>query len=214
MTRWPIAPQFTPMPVARLTPMMEKTRIWIVEVGIRNRVKNVVTAKPIARTMRSAVKARPTVYSLSADLRTRYGPGHGGSGAPRPGLRRLVRRARAADRDAEWRQPRRLRRSRGSVGPAGRRGRGLPRPAGARHRRPDADDDAGRDHRALPPRDLLRDPRGGRRLQWEQDRGAARDTAREACHRDRAGLNADQRGADGSGAVADAQAGGHRIAGD
>ena len=25
--------------------MMEKTRIWIVEVGIRNRLKNVVTAK-------------------------------------------------------------------------------------------------------------------------------------------------------------------------
>ena len=32
--------------------MMEKTRIWIVEVGIRKRLKNVVTAKatPITTT--------------------------------------------------------------------------------------------------------------------------------------------------------------------
>src|SRR3954447_19265260 len=108
-------------------------------------------AKPIARTMRTAVTGPPTLSSLSADLRTRYGPPHGGSRAPRSWVRRLVRRARAADRDAERHEPRRLRGRRGSVGAARGRGRALPRPAGARHRRPDADDDAGRDHRALAP---------------------------------------------------------------
>jgi hypothetical protein len=64
MTRWPIAPQFTPMPVARLTPMIEKTRIWIVEVGILNWLKKVVTANatPITTTCcstESGTEVRP-----------------------------------------------------------------------------------------------------------------------------------------------------------
>ena len=52
--------------------MMEKTRIWIVEVGIRNRLKKVVTAKatPITTTCRStesgtAVSPEPTRSSTA-----------------------------------------------------------------------------------------------------------------------------------------------------
>jgi hypothetical protein len=60
------------MPVARLTPTIEKTRIWIVEVGMRKRLKKVVTAKatPITTTWRStdsgtAVNPEPTRFSTS-----------------------------------------------------------------------------------------------------------------------------------------------------
>src|SRR5205823_3654482 len=51
-TRCSIDDQLTPVPVARATPTTEKTRIWIVEVGIRKRLKKVVTAKatPITTT--------------------------------------------------------------------------------------------------------------------------------------------------------------------
>ena len=50
--RWPIEDHCTPAPVASATPTTEKTRIWIVEVGMRNRLKNVVTANatPITTT--------------------------------------------------------------------------------------------------------------------------------------------------------------------
>ena len=75
---------------------------------------------------------------------------HGGARGGRPGLRRLVRRARAADRDAEWSQPRRLRRRRGGLGAAG--GRGGPRPSAPRRDRDrelDADHDTGSDHRRV-----------------------------------------------------------------
>ncbi len=71
-TRWPIALHWTPMPVARLTPTTEKTRIWMVEVGMRKRLKKVVTAKatPITTTCRStesgtSVSPEPTRFSTA-----------------------------------------------------------------------------------------------------------------------------------------------------
>ena len=57
----PIAPQRTVPPVASVTPTTEKTRIWIVEVGILKRLKNVVTAKatPITTTSASIESGAP-----------------------------------------------------------------------------------------------------------------------------------------------------------
>ena len=59
-TRRPMAHQRTPMSVASATPMTEKTRIWIVEVGMRKRLKKVVTANatPITTTCCSTESGR------------------------------------------------------------------------------------------------------------------------------------------------------------